>query len=173
MEPLLGEIKLFAGNFAPRGWAFCDGQLLSISQNTALFSILGTTYGGDGRTTFALPDLRGRVPLHPGTGPGLSTYSQGEMGGMESVTLMVQELPPHSHSLNANAQNGNTSDPPGASLADTKGTDRDYMKSGEVNTQMSAQSIGSTGGGQPHENRQPYLAINYIIALQGIFPSRN
>lgn len=173
MEPLLGEIKLFAGNFAPRGWAFCDGQLLSISQNTALFSILGTTYGGDGRTTFALPDLRGRVPLHPGTGPGLGGYFLGEIGGVENVTLTVQELPPHSHSLNANAQNGNTSDPPGASLADTKGTDRDYMKSGEVNTQMSVHSIGITGGGQPHENRQPYLALNYIIALEGIFPSRN
>ena len=173
MEPLLGEIKLFAGNFAPRGWAFCEGQLLPISQNTALFSILGTTYGGDGRTTFALPDLRGRAPIHPGTGPGLSAYNLGETGGAETVALTAQQLPPHNHSLNANTQNGNTSDPPGAALADTKGTDRDYMKSGEVNTQMSANSIGVTGGGQPHENRQPYLAINFIIALEGIYPSRN
>ncbi|MEZ4959287.1 MAG: tail fiber protein [Saprospiraceae bacterium] len=173
MEPFIGEIKLFAGNFAPRGWAFCDGQLLPISQNTALFSILGTTYGGDGRTTFALPDMRGRVPLHQGTGPGLSDYSLGQRGGTESVTLTVLELPPHSHSLNANKQNGDTSDTPGSSLADTKGSDRDYMKSGEVDIQMSAKSIGSTGGGMPHENRQPYLAINYIIAMQGVYPSRS
>lgn len=173
MEPFIGEIKLFAGNFAPRGWAFCDGQLLPINQWQALFSILGTMYGGDGRTTFALPDLRGRVPLHPGTGPGLSTYSVGENGGAEQVALNVNQMPTHTHSLNANTNVGNNPNPAGASIADTKGNDKDYMKSGEVNTAMSAQSIGSTGGGQPHENRQPYLAVNYIIALQGIFPSRN
>jgi microcystin-dependent protein len=173
MEPFLAEIKLFAGNFAPRGWAFCDGQLLPINQNQALFSLLGTMYGGDGRTTFALPDLRGRVPVHPGNGPGLSPYSIGQMGGAETVTLTVQQLPAHSHSLNANAQNGDTSDPPGSSLADTKGSDKDYMKSGVVNTEMSPNSIGATGGGQAHENRQPYLAVSYIIALQGIYPSRS
>lgn len=173
MEPFIGEIKLFAGNFAPRGWAFCDGQLLPINQNQALFSILGTIYGGDGRVTFALPDLRGRVSVHPGNGPGLSPYQLGERGGAENVTLTVQQMPVHSHSLNANKQNGDTSDPPGASLADTKGSDKDYMKSGEVDVAMSAQSIGSAGGGQSHENRQPFLAVNYIIALQGIYPSRS
>ncbi len=173
MEPFIGEIKLFAGNFAPRGWAFCDGQLLPINQWQALFSILGTMYGGDGRTNFALPDLRGRVSVHPGNGSGLSPYGIGEKGGAETVTLSVQQMPVHSHSLNANAQNGDTSDPPGSSLADTKGSDKDYMKSGMVNTEMSPNSIGATGSGQPHENRQPYLAVNYIIALQGVFPSRS
>jgi microcystin-dependent protein len=173
MDPFIGEIKLFSGDFTPRGWAFCEGQLLRISDNTPLFSIIGTLYGGDGRITFALPDLRGRVPVHSGTGPGLSTYNQGDRGGVETVPLTLQQLPPHNHSLNANTANGNTSDTPGASLADTRGTDRDYMSSGEVNTQMSAQSIGITGGGQPHENRQPYLAISFIIALEGIFPTRS
>ncbi|MCF8245476.1 MAG: tail fiber protein [Saprospiraceae bacterium] len=173
MEPFIGEIKLFAGNFAPRGWAFCDGQLLPINQHQALFSILGTNFGGDGRSTFGLPDLRGRVSVHPGNGPGLSSYRIGEKGGAETVTLTVNQLPSHSHSLNANKGNGNTSDTPGASLADSKGSDRDYNKSGAVDTEMSKNSIGATGGGQPIENRQPYLAINYIIALQGVFPSRS
>jgi microcystin-dependent protein len=173
MEPFIGEIKLFAGNFAPRGWAFCDGQLLPISQWQALFSILGTMYGGDGRTTFALPDLRGRAPIHPGNGPGLSNYQVGEKGGVEQVTLTTNQMPTHTHSLNANTNTGDHPDPAGASLADTKGRDRDYLKSGEVNTSMSAQSIGNTGGGQPHENRPPYLAVNYIIALEGIYPSRS
>lgn len=173
MEPFIAEIKLFAGNFAPRGWAFCDGQLLPINQNQALFSLLGTIYGGDGRTTFALPDLRGRVPVHPGTGPGLSQYRVGEKGGAETVSLTVEQLAAHSHSLQASKQNGDTSDTPGASLADSKGSDRDYNKSGTVDTEMSKNSIGATGGGQAHENRQPYLAVHYIIALQGIFPSRS
>lgn len=173
MEPFIAEIKLFAGNFAPLGWAFCEGQLLPINQNQALFSLLGTNYGGDGRTTFALPDLRGRVSVHPGAGPGLSQYRLGEKGGAETITLTAQQMPAHSHSLNANTENGDTSDTPGSSLADTRGRDNDYMKSGAVNTAMSASSIGSAGDGQAHENRQPYLAINYIIALQGIFPSRS
>ncbi|MBI1224272.1 MAG: phage tail protein [Bacteroidetes bacterium] len=173
MEPFIGEIKLFAGNFAPRGWAFCDGQLLPINQWQALFSILGTIYGGDGRTTFAMPDLRGRVAIHRGTGPGLSDYNIGEKGGEETVTLTIPQLPIHSHTLNANKYNGDTSDTPGSSLADSKGSDRDYNKSGTVNTQMSSNSIGNTGSGQAHENRQPYLALNYIIAMQGIYPARN
>ncbi len=173
MEPFIGEIKLFAGNFAPRGWAFCDGQLMPIAQWQALFSILGTQFGGDGRTTFALPDLRGRVAVHPGTGPGLHSYRAGDKGGAEQVGLTVNQIPAHSHSLNANTNTGDHPDPAGAALADTKGRDRDYLKSGDVNTSMSAQSIGSSGGGQPHENRQPYLAVHYIIALQGVFPSRS
>ena len=161
MDPLLGMIVLFAGNFAPRGWAFCNGQLLSIAQNTALFSILGTTYGGDGRTTFALPDLRGRVPLHAGasTGPGLSHRELGERGGSESVALTGAQLPPHQHTLQAAPEaNG---DPAGGILA--AATDE---KRGQTVT-------GVAGGGQPHDNMQPYLGLNYIIALQGIFPSRD
>lgn len=173
MEPFIGQIILFAGNFAPRGWALCDGQLLPISQNQALFSILGTTYGGDGRTTFGLPDLRGRVPVHQGHGPGLSDYHLGQKGGIETVTLTAAQMPPHAHSLHANENPGDSPDPAGAAISDSKGRDRDFQKSGEVNVTMSASSIGSTGGNQPHENRQPYLAVNYIIALQGIYPSRS
>lgn len=173
MEPFIGEIKLFAGNFAPRGWAFCDGQLLPIAQWQALFSILGTQFGGDGRTTFALPDLRGRAPIHPGNGPGLSSYRVGDKGGAEQVILNTGQIPPHTHSLNANTDRGTTPDPKGSSLADSNRSDKDYMKSGEVNAEMSEKSIGVTGGGQPHENRQPYLAVHFIIALQGNYPSRS
>lgn len=159
-EPYIGQITLFAGNFAPRGWAFCEGQLLSIAQNTALFSILGTTYGGDGRVTFALPDLRGRVPLHPGQGPGLSSYSLGEAAGTETVTLTEAEMPTHSHSMVIS-----TTQPGGTAKA----------IEGELtpNPIVAPNAVGNTGGSQPHPNMQPYLALNYIIALQGIFPSRN
>lgn len=166
-EPFIGQIIMFGGNFAPRGWALCDGQILPISQNTALFSILGTTYGGDGRTTFALPDLRGRVPIHAGSGPGLSSYQLGEKGGVERVTLTVQELPSHSHQPRANAQDANSDDPDGAFSA----VANENIYSNTSNVSMSATT--NTGGSQPHENRPPYLAINYIIALVGIFPSRN
>ena len=173
MEPFIGEIKLFAGNFAPRGFAFCSGQLLAISQNQALFSILGTTYGGDGRTTFGLPDLRGRVAMGPGQGAGLSNYALGQKGGAEQVTLNANQIPAHSHDLHANTQAATTNAPAGAALANTRGRDWDYDSSGNVNTTLSDKSIGTSGGGQAHENRQPYLAVHYIIALQGIYPSRS
>lgn len=171
MDPFIGEVKLFAGSFAPRGWAFCDGQLLSVSQNTALFSIIGTAFGGDGRTTFALPDLRGRVPLGPRHGAGLSNYIEGQKGGTENVTLTTAQMPNHSHSLNANSNPGTTNVPTNHVLANTAAFDNEYTAT-SPDTQMSTQAIGNTGGGQSHENRQPYLAINYIIAIMGTYPSR-
>lgn len=172
MDPFIGEVKLFAGNFAPRGWAFCDGQLLPISQNTALFSILGTTYGGDGRTTFALPDLRGRAPIGPRHGAGLSDYRLGQKGGTEHVTLTVSQMPSHNHSINAVSATGNNAAPQNNLLANTAGLDREYSNANH-DVQMNPNMVGNNGGNQSHENRQPYLAINYIIALQGIFPSRS
>ena len=172
-EPFIGEIRRFAGNFAPRGWAFCDGQLLSVSQNDALFSILGTTYGGDGRTPFGVPDLRGRAPMQQGNGPGLSSYRLGEKGGMEHVTLTTSQIPAHNHLVNGTSQAGDQPSPtgtiPGAetlsahelwSDADSDGTMKDSM-------------IQNTGGTKQHDNRQPYLVVNYIIALVGLYPSRN
>ena len=171
-EPFIGSIVLFCGNFAPRGWALCDGQLLPIAQNTALFSILGTSFGGDGRTTFALPDLRGRVPLHPGSGPGLSTYVLGEAIGTESVTLLVNQMPAHNHMVSAPCSDGapSTSSPVGGVSANQDQTPF-YAASGTA--AMAAATSTMTGGSQPHENRQPLLAINFIIALEGIFPSRS
>ena len=171
MDPFIGEIIMFAGNFAPRGWAFCDGQLLAISTNPALFSILGTTYGGDGRTTFGLPDLRGRVSVHPGQGPGLSSRRLGEKAGGETVTLSVAQLPPHNHPLNATTSAAETGSPTNGLLGTFRGPA--YDSDGKADTQMESTSIGNTGGGQDHDNMQPYLCVNYIIALQGIFPSRN
>ena len=167
-EPFLAEVRLFAGNFAPRGWTFCDGQLLSISQNQALFALLGTIYGGDGRTTFALPDLRGRVAISPGSGPGLSTYRQGVRGGAESIVLSASEIPSHSHAIFADAQvgrGGSTTSPTNNYLAESD------AYSTEQDTQM--RPTGTTGGSQAHENRPPFLALHYIIATQGVFPSRN
>lgn len=165
-EPFLGEIRLFAGNFAPKGWAFCDGQLLPISQNTALFSILGTTYGGNGQTTFALPDLRGREPIHAGQGPGLQSYTLGESAGEEAVTLNVNQLPAHTHAQPAtNADEGTNK--PGSAVPAKGGV---YAGSSDGTT-MSPTTV--SGGSQPHDNRSPYLTVSFIIALQGIFPSRN
>ncbi len=179
MEPFIGQIMMVGFNFAPRGWAMCAGQLLPISQNTALFSLLGTTYGGDGRTTFALPDLRGRCALGMGQGPGLQPYVQGQAGGQENVTLLQPQMPQHTHGLAANSSNGTESDPSGALLANAQvPIDRSTTVNGNTylqgtpNTAMSPQAIGLAGGNQPHENMQPYLAMNYIIALEGIFPSR-
>jgi len=172
MDPLLASIIIFAGNFAPRGWALCQGQILSISQNTALFSLLGTTYGGDGRTTFALPDLRGRVPIQNGQGPGLSNYELGQSGGTETTTLLLTNLPQHNHPLNAVSDAGTTSEPAGAYLSNTGALDKEYNASGTLVT-MSAGAIGQVGGSVPFNNVQPYLTLNFIIALQGIFPSRN
>ena len=174
-EPMLGEIKIFAGNFAPRGWALCDGQLLAIAQNQALFSILGTTYGGDGRTTFALPDLRGRVPIHAGQGPGLTSRRLGETGGQETVTLNVNQIPAHTHTVHLNADSSVAlTDKPEDGLPARNAAATPQFGS-ESNTTLSTQavSVESTGGNQAHPNMQPFVTVNYIIALQGIFPSRN
>jgi microcystin-dependent protein len=175
-DPFLGEIRVFAGNFAPNGWALCQGQLLAIAQNTALFSILGTTYGGDGVRTFALPDLRGRVVMGLGQGPGLSNYVEGEVGGAESVTLTTQQMPAHSHTVNA-TEAQSTTDPKGAVPANTQPptpgpAPKAYGASPDGKTTMNSAMIGLTGGNQPVSVQQPYLVINYIIALLGIFPSR-
>ena len=172
MDPILGTIALFGFNFAPRGWAFCNGQLLSIAQNNALFALLGTIYGGDGRTTFGLPDLRGRVPIHFGQGPGLSSYSQGQNTGAESATLIVNNLPSHNHPLNAKSEPGDTSAPGDAFLSNTGTLDREYKKTG-TGVVMNAGAIGNAGGSQPFSIVQPSLVVNYCIALQGIFPSRS
>ena len=172
MEPFLGMIALFGFNFAPRGWAFCNGQLLSIAQNNALFALLGTIYGGDGRTTFALPNLQGRVPIHFGQGSGLSNYQIGQVGGVESATLLISNMPAHNHTLNAVSELGGTSAPEGAFLGNTGALDREYKTSG-TGVVMNAGAIGTNGGSQPFSIIQPYLVVNYCIALQGIFPSRD
>jgi len=171
-DPFIGEIRMFAGNFAPRGWAKCEGQLLQISQNNALFAILGINYGGDGRTTFALPDLRGRVPMHYGSGSGLSSYTQGQSGGSETNMLAVANLPAHNHSINAVTADGNASIPGGNLPAGTKLLDKEYSDAVGTTT-MNATMVSSTGGGQAVNNMQPYLTVTYIIALQGLYPSRN
>jgi microcystin-dependent protein len=173
-DPWIGEIALVAFNFAPQGWAMCNGQLLSIQQNTALFSLLGTTYGGDGVNTFGLPNLQSRVPLHFGQGTGLSTYALGQTVGVESVTLQTPQIPAHTHTYapQATTSGGSALSPAGALWAPSATGDTIY-RSGASNATMATQTLGQTGGGQPHENRQPTLALNYIIALQGIFPSRN
>ena len=172
-EPFIGEIVMFAGNFAPRSWALCNGQILSIAQNTALFSLLGTTYGGNGQTTFALPNLQGRVPIHPGQGPGLSNYSLGESAGVEAVTLTSAEIAPHTHPLNCNTGSGNQTQPEGNLMAAESSAVTQIYINQPPNQTMHPQSIGNNPGGQPHENRQPYLCINFIIAIEGIYPSRN
>ncbi|MBN1985434.1 MAG: phage tail protein [Prolixibacteraceae bacterium] len=179
MEPFLGEIKIFGGNFAPRGWALCDGQLLAINTNQALFSLLGTTYGGDGRTTFALPDLRGRAAIHPGNGPGLSSYRLGQKGGTEQVTLIVPEMPSHTHAATGTlqAKNGqpDESNPGGQVPATLTGGAEGYAET--PNTQMKSGNVDVTvtiaGGSQPHTNIQPFQCVNFIIALVGIYPSRS
>jgi microcystin-dependent protein len=174
MEPYLGEIRIFAGNFAPVGWKFCDGSLLPISSNTALFSIIGTIYGGNGYITFALPDLKGHAPMHFGTGNGLTERYIGEFGGSNDVQLKLSEIPVHTHAANCVADISNEPIPTGASWANsTGGRKPPDIYSSKFDTAMSAQAIGLMGGNNPHNNRQPYLGINYIIALQGVFPSRN
>lgn len=170
-DPFIAEIILFGGNFAPRGWAFCNGQLLAIASNQALFSILGTTYGGDGRTTFALPDLRGRVPLHPGTGPGLTTRQLGEKSGVERHTLSDAEMPSHTHKAKAQQGNGSSENPTGLLPARNPAGIPEYGATADAD--MSAAAIAAAGGSQSHNNMQPYLGVNYIIALVGVFPSRN
>jgi microcystin-dependent protein len=186
MDPFIGEIRIFGGNFAPRGWMFCQGQLLSIAQNTALFSLLGTTYGGNGQTTFALPDLRGRVPIGWGQGPGLQNYDIGQQAGVEVTTLAVNQLPPHTHTFNigtlaiaAASTPGNKQSPANAvPAAEAIGVTATYSTANpdismSPNALTGAPTLASTGGGQPVSVMQPYLALTYIIAIIGIFPSRN
>jgi len=169
MNPFLGQIIIFGGNFAPRGWAFCQGQLLPIAQNTALFSILGTTYGGDGRTTFGLPDLRGRVAISEGRGPGLSSYRLGERTGSEYNILAIANIPAHNHVVSSIPV---SIDVAGES-AGFLGAANTYAEDKTADTYYPANNTGSTGGGTAVNNLQPYLAINYIVALQGTFPSRS
>ena len=172
MDPFIGEIRLFAGNFPPRGWAFCEGQLLSITQNTALFSIIGTIYGGDGKSTFALPDLRGRATMHQGQGVGLTSKVIGEFGGTSAVTLTESEMTSHKH--RANCQNLSSQESPiGGVWGDTGGKKAVSVYSDTINTQMSPQTVQQAGGSQPHNNMQPYLGLNFIIALEGVFPPRS
>jgi microcystin-dependent protein len=169
-NPFLGEIRLLPYNFAPQGWAFCNGQILPITQNTALFSLLGTTYGGNGTNNFALPDLRGRVPISSGQGPGLSEYLLGEVAGSENVTLTSNEMPTHIHQVVANNGPGTATRPAGAVPARTGTSNYAAAPDG---TPMNAGMISSAGGSQPHQNLQPLLVLNFCIAMQGIFPSRN
>lgn len=194
MDPFLGQVLLFAGNFAPRGWALCNGQLLAINQNTALFSLLGTIYGGDGRTTFALPDLRGRAPIHQGTGPGLSHYHLGQKGGVESVTLSPLEIPSHNHGIDMSRLQGAVDIPvntegggadtsnPGEGVL-TKNNADVFASEATANAKYGGQTIPvaitgqattmNSGASQAHTNIQPFLTMNYIIAVQGVFPSRD
>lgn len=173
-EPFIAEIRIFAGNFAPRSWAFCDGQLLPISQNTALFSLIGTTYGGDGRTTTALPNLMGRAPMHPGRGPGLTSRRLGEKVGTETVTLTEAQIPSHSHTVRASMSGGNVATPTNTTSFARAGSDRLYHSDTTTNqVDMASETLSVTGGGQAHNNVQPFLVLNYIIALQGLYPSRS
>lgn len=176
-DPFVAEIRVFPFDFAPRGWAWCDGQILPISQNTALFSLLGTTYGGDGKSTFALPDLQGRAPMHPDQGPGLSPRELGESGGSESVSLLTTEMPVHTHTLLASNVPGDLRAP-----VSTAGTPRALAAPGNgllyapatgTRVAMHPSELGTTGGGQPHNNMQPYLTLTFCIALQGVFPPRS
>ena len=170
-EPFVGEIRMFAGNFAPRGWAFCDGQLLAVSQNDALFSLLGTIYGGDGRTTFGLPDLRGRIPMHQGSGPGLSPRRLGAKAGEENVTLTVNNLTSHSHTFRASSSIANQTDPTGRTFGNTS-SEPVYL-SENPDVYMANDAITQVGGSQSHTNIMPFLCVNFIVALFGIYPSRN
>lgn len=173
-EPFVGEIMMFGSNFCPRGWANLDGQLLPINQNDALFSLLGTTYGGDGRTTFGLPDLRGRVPLHMGQGPGLTNKNLGAKGGTEKHTLTISEMPKHQHGLNASKGKGSQPVPTGNLLATKKPKSKMYaMSKAGALTPMNKAAVGPVGKSQAHNNMPPFLALRFCMALQGVYPSRN
>lgn len=165
-DPYVGEIRMFAGNFEPVGWAFCNGQVLPIDQNTALFQLIGTTYGGDGQTTFALPDLRGRIPLHQGNG-----FVLAETGGAEEITLTVQQVPAHTHAFLATGNTATGNSPANNAFAAATGATIFPYGTDQPVTTLNAQTIGSVGGSQPHTNFQPYLCVNFILSLQGIFPS--
>lgn len=178
-DPFVAEIRIYPFNFAPTGWAFCNGQLLPLSQNTALFSLLGTVYGGDGKSTFALPDLQGRVTMQPGQGQGLSLHDLGEQGGSDTITLLESEMPVHTHSQMAHGDEAVSANPSGQMLA--KGLWDDGTAAGVVgayssqvpNTTMAPQALAPAGGSLPHNNLMPYLALNFCIALQGVFPPRS
>jgi microcystin-dependent protein len=174
-DPFVAEIRIFPFNFPPKGWAWCDGQLMPLSQNTALFSLLGTTYGGDGKSTFALPDLQGRAPMHPGQGPGLSLHDLGETGGSETVTLLESEIPAHSHVLvasNATADEEGQKSAAGAVPGSQQGSNLIYSALSSNIVQFSDQALAPSGGDAPHNNMQPYLTFYFCIALQGVFPPR-
>lgn len=171
-DPFVAEIRIFPFNFAPRGWAWCDGQLLPLSQNTALFSLLGTTYGGNGKSNFALPDLQGRAPMQPGQGPGLSLHDLGETGGSDTVTLLESEIPSHSHTLRAVNDDADLQVPnASASLAKSVNANM-YNPSATGLQTLAFQTLAPAGGDQPHNNMQPYLTFYFCIALQGVFPPR-
>lgn len=176
-DPFVGEIKIFAGNFAPAGWMLCQGQLLPISENETLFNLIGTTYGGDGQSTFALPGLASRVPVHMGAGPGLSTYQIGESGGVEAVTITAQTTPVHNHQLIATTSGGSVASPSGNVLAMPTGpgtvVDPKVYGTDVPQVNLNPQSVTVVGGSQPHDNFQPTLALNFIISLFGIFPQQN
>ena len=169
-QPYVGEIRIFGGNFAPAGWMFCHGQVLAISEYDTLFNLIGTTYGGDGQSTFALPDLRGRAPVHMGQGPGLGNYVQGQVGGVEKVTLTANQLPVHSHGMVYGP--GTQASPVGGHLAQTPARDFRYATAAGANTFLPTQTLDPAGGSQPHENRSPFLTVNFIISLFGVFPSQ-
>ena len=172
MDPFVAEIRIFPFNFAPKGWAFCDGQLLPLSQNTALFSLLGTTYGGDGKSTFALPDLQGSVPMHPGQGAGLSLYDLGQTGGSQTVSLLESEIPIHAHGLRGDRNVSETPDPSGNSLGRGSSINAYQTAVSQNLVAMAAEALAPAGGDQPHNNMQPYLTLNFCVALQGVFPQR-
>jgi microcystin-dependent protein len=172
-DPFVAEIRIFPFNFAPRGWSWCDGQLLPLSQNTALFSLLGTTYGGNGKSNFALPDLQGRAPMHPGQGPGLSLHDLGETGGSETVSLLESEIPSHSHAMRVGVQDNADNAVPGPSKILGKSAGAfSYVVPTPPLISMSDQTLAPAGGDQPHNNLQPYLTFYFCIALQGVFPPR-
>ncbi len=171
MDPFVAEIRIMPTNFPPTGWAFCNGQLLPLSQNTALFSLLGTFYGGNGKSNFALPDLQGRAPMHPGQGPGLSLRDLGETGGSQTVTLLASEIPVHNHALMATNNPGDINHPTGNALSRSTGASV-YSATASPPVQLGVQTLGVSGGSLPHSNLQPLLTLNFIIALQGVFPPR-
>jgi microcystin-dependent protein len=171
-EPFIAEIRIFPGNFAPRGWAFCDGQLLQISQNTALFSLIGSTYGGDGRETMALPNLQGRAPMHPGRGPGLTARRLGEIAGVETVTLSEAQIPSHTHTERSASRRARSAVPSTTTSFATAG-EVTFAPSSSATVDLASAAVSSTGGGQAHTNIQPYLAMYFIIALAGLYPSRS
>ena len=172
-QPFIGEIRMFGGNFNPNGWAFCDGQLVPISENDALFTLIGTTYGGDGQETFALPNLQSRVPIHQGNGPDGVSYQLGQAAGVESVTLTTQQIPAHTHSMLASTDPGNQASPAGNVPAALSAVSIYQSNISAPTIAMKAQSVTPVGGSQPHDNMQPYLGINYIISLFGVFPQPN
>ena len=172
-DPFVAEIRIFPFNFAPKGWAFCDGQLLPLSQNTALFSLLGTTYGGNGKSNFALPDMQGNAPMHPGQGPGLSLHDLGETGGSQTVTLLESEIPSHPHTMQGSSDPADNNAPAGRMLAASVGRGNNlYITTNSPLVMLNPSALTPAGGDQPHNNMQPFLTLSFCIALQGVFPPR-